>query len=299
MILDFERRPAMKEWFDEYRKYIAEGEISKAKELLLEKIPADKIVYKYFRGINRDWNSITNQKMWLCQAGKFNDPFDCAFLYNCRSKEIYDRATEYDLAVEEGVKQYEQDKESERIQESVFIACFSEKCDSMLMWSHYGDEHRGLCAGYNLHELIEKYSCFPVIYSDKMPQKKELDIENKDMLYESILTKSKDWKYEAEWRIIDIDGNSRGENGKPLKFVKPVSIYLGKRQNDTVKKNHEKFNIIKEQKPDSNASEVFESDEFQVDINAIINYKHEEKIELYDFDLSRDSFQLERKIYNI
>lgn len=287
----------MKEWFDEYREYIAEGEISKAKELLLKKMPTDKTVYKYFRGINRDWNSITNQKIWLCQAGEFNDPFDCAFLYNCRSKEVYDRTTEYELAVEEGLKQFEQDKESVRIQKSVFIACFSEKCDSMLMWSHYGDEHRGICVGYNLHELIEKYNCFPVIYSNRMPQRKELDIENKDMLYESILTKSKDWEYEAEWRVIDIDENRIGENGKLIEFIKPVSIYMGKRQNDTIKKNHERFNIIKKQKPDSNAWKAFESDEFQIDINKIIDYKHKEKIKLYDFDLSRDSFQLKRRSY--
>lgn len=39
----------MKEWLDEYRKHIAEGEISKARELLLKQIPTDKIVYKYFR----------------------------------------------------------------------------------------------------------------------------------------------------------------------------------------------------------------------------------------------------------
>ena len=36
-------------WFDEYKKYIAEGEISKAKELLLKEIQTDKIIYKYFR----------------------------------------------------------------------------------------------------------------------------------------------------------------------------------------------------------------------------------------------------------
>lgn len=284
-------------WLDEYREYIAEGKISNAKNLLLKKIPKDKIVYKYFRGNNRDWKSITKKEVWLCQAGRFNDPFDCAFLYNCRSKEIYDRATEYDLAVEEGLKQYEQDKESERIQKSVFIACFSEKCDSMLMWSHYGDEHRGLCAGYNLHELIEKYSCFPVIYSDKMPQKKALDIGNKDMLYESILTKSKDWEYEAEWRIIDIDEKKAGDNGKLIEFIKPVSIYMGKRQQDTVTRNHDKFNTIKKTKPNANAQEAFSSDEFQVDIDEIIKYKHKEKIELYDFDLSRNSFQLKRRSY--
>lgn len=286
-----------KEWFSKYREYIAEGKISEAKEFLLKEIPKDKVVYKYFRGINRDWNSITNQKVWLCQAGKFNDPFDCAFLYNCRSKEVYDRKMEYKLAVEEGKKQFEQDKESECIQESVFIACFSEKCDSMLMWSHYGDEHRGICVGYNLHELIENHNCFPVIYSNKMPQRKKLDIGNKDVLYEAILTKSEDWKYEEEWRIIDIDEKKTGRNGKLIDFIKPVSIYMGKRQQDTVGINYDKFNAIKETKPNTNAQEAFSLDEFQVDIDKIIAYKHKEKIKLYDFELSRDSFELKQRSY--
>lgn len=288
-----------KKCFKEYRKFIKNGNLNKAKKLLLRKIPKDKIIYKYFRGTNRDWNSITGTKpeIWMCQAGKFNDPFDCAFLYNCRSKDVYDPKTEYELAVKEGLQQFNRDKESRSIQESVFIACFSEKCDSMLMWSHYSDEHRGICVGYNLHELIEKYNCFPVIYSNKMPQRKELDIGKKDRLYESILTKSKDWEYEAEWRIIDIDEKKAGQNGKLIEFIKPVAIYMGKRQQDTVSKNHDKFNAIKETKPDANALEAFLSDEFQVDINKIIAYKHKEKIKLYDFDLSRDSFKLKRRSY--
>ena len=288
-----------KKWFKEYRKFIKNGKLNKAKKLLLRKISKDKIIYKYFRGTNRDWNSITGTKpeIWMCQAGKFNDPFDCAFLYNCISKDVYDPKTEYKLAVKEGVQQFNRDKESRSIQESVFIACFSEKCDSMLMWSHYSDEHRGICVGYNLHELIEKYNCFPVIYSNKMPQRKELDIGKKDMLYEAILTKSKDWEYEAEWRIIDIDEKNAGKNGKLIEFIKPVSIYMGKRQQNTVGRNHDKFNAIKATKPDANAVEAFSSDEFQVDINKIIAYKHKEKIKLYDFDLSRDSFELKRRSY--
>ena len=288
-----------KRWFEKYKKYIDKGKIDKAKKLLLKKIPKDKIVYKYFRGTNRDWNSITKPEMWLCQAGKFNDPFDCAFLYNCRSKDVYDPNTEYNLAVTEGMKQFEQDKVSKAIQESVFVTCFSERCNSMLMWSHYGDEHRGICVGYNLHELIEKYNCFPLIYSNRMPQKEELNISNKDLLYESILTKGKEWKYEMEWRIIEIDENSSGKNGKLIEFVKPVSIYLGKRQQDTVKKNHERFDEIKKQKSDANPMEEFSSDEFQVDIGKIISYKRKEKIELYDFDLSRNSFQLKRRTYKV
>lgn len=42
-------------------------------------------------------------EVWLSQAGEFNDPFDCAFLYNHHSKEIYNRSTEYNLAVKEGM----------------------------------------------------------------------------------------------------------------------------------------------------------------------------------------------------
>ena len=131
-----------------------------------------------------------------------------------------------------------------------------------------------------------------------MPQRKEVNINYKNMLYESILTKSKDWEYEAEWRVINIDKDSGGEDGKRIKFVKPVCIYLG--QHDTVKKNCEKFEIIKEKTPDINTLEAYASDKFQVDINKIIDYKHHnEKIKLYGFDLSRDSFQLKRRTYKV
>lgn len=142
--------------------------------MLLEIIPEDGMIYKYYRGINRDWNSITKPELWLCKATCFNDPYDSAFLCNCHSKKIYDPLTEYTLAVEEGLKQHEQDKKSDIMQDAVLVGCFSERNDSLLMWSHYADEHRGLCMGYNLHDLIKTYNCFPVIYSDEMPQEKEL-----------------------------------------------------------------------------------------------------------------------------
>ena len=93
--------------------------------------------------------------MWLCKATCFNDPYDSAFLCNCHSKKIYDPQTEYTLAVEEGLKQYEQDQKSDIMQDTVLVGCFSERNDSLLMWSHYADEHRGLCFGYNLCDLIK------------------------------------------------------------------------------------------------------------------------------------------------
>ena len=33
------------------------------------------------------------------------------------------------------------------------VACFTPHADSMLMWSHYGDQHRSVCVGIDSNEL--------------------------------------------------------------------------------------------------------------------------------------------------
>ncbi len=179
-------------WSRKYKKLIKSGNISAAKELILSRIPKEMTVYKYFRGTNRDWNSITKPELWLCRTSDLNDPFDSAFLVNCRSKEVYNCDTEREAAIREFKEQHKHDNISKKLQNSVFVSCFSEKCDSLLMWGHYSAEHMGICVGYNLRELIEKYNCFPVLYSKKMPNNKNIKEDNLNSLYESILTKSND-----------------------------------------------------------------------------------------------------------
>ncbi|WP_370833498.1 DUF2971 domain-containing protein [Eubacterium ventriosum] len=287
------------EWFFKYRSCIEQGNLQNAKEVLLSNIPDDAVIYKYQKGTNRNWNCIAGQipKLWLSQAGEFNDPFDCAFLYNHHSKEIYDRDTEYNLAVKEGLKQYDRDKESEKLQQKVFVACFSERNNSMLMWSHYAEQHTGLCVGYRLHELIKKYNIFPVIYNNQMPQISDISNADEGILYKSILTKCEDWSYEKEWRIIDIDKSKEGCNGKLISFEKPVSIYMGVRQGRTEKKNSKQYRDIRVYDNAMSAWEAYSSEEFYVDINTIINYKNQENIDLYDFTLCKDRFKLEPRSY--
>ena len=287
------------EWFFKYRSCIERGNLQNAKEVLLSNIPDDAVIYKYQKGTNRNWNCIAGQipKLWLSQAGEFNDPFDCAFLYNHHSKEIYDRDTEYNLAVKEGLKQYDRDKESEKLQQKVFVACFSERNNSMLMWSHYAEQHTGLCVGYRLHELIKKYNIFPVIYNNQMPQISDISNADEGILYKSILTKCVDWSYEKEWRIIVIDKSKEGCNGKLISFEKPVSIYMGVRQGRTEKKNSKQYRDIRVYDNAMSAWEAYSSEEFYVDINTIINYKNQENIDLYDFTLCKDRFKLEPRSY--
>ena len=49
------------------------------------------------------------------------------------------------------------------------IACFSENVDSILMWSHYADSHKGFALEYDfrptLEQPIKNVGLFPVVYS--------------------------------------------------------------------------------------------------------------------------------------
>ena len=53
---------------------------------------------------------------------------------------------------------------------SIHVACFSETKESILMWSHYADNHKGFCVEYDFKELgisnpFARF-IFPVIYTD-------------------------------------------------------------------------------------------------------------------------------------
>ncbi len=76
------------------------------------------------------------------------------------------------------------------------IYCLSEKPDVPLMWGHYSGSHTGICLEFDARrapfaaaEKIQYVSAYPAF----------------DVLrgsYESLFTKSADWSYEAEWRLI-------------------------------------------------------------------------------------------------
>jgi hypothetical protein len=80
--------------------------------------------------------------------------------------------------------------------------CLTPTPDSTLMWSHYADNHRGICLQFALgHPLfgsaqkVEYLSSYP-----KWAPQSLLDGSSQRVL----LTKSDDWEYEQEYRIIGI-----------------------------------------------------------------------------------------------
>jgi len=55
------------------------------------------------------------------------------------------------------------------VRNSFRIVCFSETYQSILMWSHYADQHRGFCIEYDFTADPWRSVVFPVAYQRSMP----------------------------------------------------------------------------------------------------------------------------------
>lgn len=146
------------------------------------------------------------------------------------------------------------DQSVESVKESCKIACFTERKDNMLMWSHYADRHSGFVLEYDIKQVVFPTSdtqpsshpaiLFPVIYSDKRLDATHIGKSLMDDFLISLkgennssivlpdifiylkvfLNKAKCWGYENEWRLICPDSY---ENESIKVIMKPTAIYYG------------------------------------------------------------------------
>lgn len=129
--------------------------------------------------------------------------------------------------------QYVEDELLRRYDKGIVSLAARSECP--LMWSHYGDQHKGLCIGYsmpnsaaeNIHKvtyggsrLIEAGTVAAMLDGDEAARRK---------VDEAVLTrKAIDWRYEREWRLI----GPRGTQDSPLELEE---IVFGMRCSHTVK----------------------------------------------------------------
>ncbi len=124
------------------------------------------------------------------------------------------------------------------------IACFVQSPYSMLMWSHYANNHEGFCIEYEIPAYSDEHSdifnnLYPVIYTDTRTNLVDLCLNwqargemNLDQLWGfykyALLSKSLDWKYQQEWRLISYD-HFLSDDTYHCKFFKISRVYLGNR----------------------------------------------------------------------
>lgn len=80
------------------------------------------------------------------------------------------------------------------------IYCLTPLPDSTLMWSHYAENHRGICLEFAVDNEIFG-NAREVAYRSEYPCWLPHDPPDEGMI-EVLLTKSDDWKYEKEFRIV-------------------------------------------------------------------------------------------------
>lgn len=156
----------------------------------------------------------------------FNDPFDCDinlldFDFNERSNEISEELEkvksilekEFGAKTENLINKISDDEineiyrgsQLEKISKSA-ICCFSTNFKNTVMWSHYGDNHRGICLNFDL-SIPEPFVDYPSMRFSKG----EVDYDNystinylkskEEGIRKLFFTKSEDWKYEREYRF--------------------------------------------------------------------------------------------------
>lgn len=122
------------------------------------------------------------------------------------------------------------------------ILCFSARNDIVSMWDRYADKYRGVVLEFScLKEFDSPWLIAePVQYPENRPSFLDKtgwgrlltlnqDAATKYIFHESCYTKTPDWSYQEEWRIVSF--NRTGENGEysDYKFnPKELSVvYLG------------------------------------------------------------------------
>ncbi len=116
------------------------------------------------------------------------------------------------------------------------VCCFSADYRNPLLWSHYGDQHRGICIGYTpQRDPVPRIR--RVNYGGDRTIMTSLVVDafchksarTKDILDRSVLLrKAEDWSYEREWRLI-------GKTGVQQSTLLLKEVVFGLRCPDSVK----------------------------------------------------------------
>lgn len=98
------------------------------------------------------------------------------------------------------------------------ISCFSQSDSKLLMWSHYADSHKGVCLTFDIQKDLPFFSNpYEVVYPDEYPVIDPFIDNNRNELKMFLATKSKEWAYEEEVRIIK-ERHHHPEYRKSIRF---------------------------------------------------------------------------------
>lgn len=184
-----------------------------------------------YQAIGEDLNSsLRNCYLWFSDPLAFNDPYDCNLEtgIECTFYEICEYVLEENLRQGRNVdyksihktakdlfcnpqERKARSKTGDLITVGNMGVCrFSERNDLLLMWSHYGQKHQGVCLTFDIkgdRDFFKRF--YAVEYPEKYPIHNWPRDRGKFHSYRFLIaTKSKDWEYENEIRVVRNSKNS-------------------------------------------------------------------------------------------
>jgi hypothetical protein len=197
-------------------------------------------IYKYHTINVNLLNSLRKKTNWYSKLRLLNDPYECFFVDNTNT-DVYSN-----------------------LNSKLCVCCFSKNMSEILMWSHYANNHKGVCLEFEEHKeeeikgrLIEMQYENAVQIIDEVERYSSGDLSiNIDTNGKFLKNKFKNWGYEEELRcyLFSEEINSSGEE-RPF-FGELKSIYFGKNSShediELVKHNTKHFDSLKYYKVDLN-----------------------------------------------
>jgi len=174
-----------------------------------------KSFFKFFGTQNYNISCLTDGYIYLSAPNSFNDPFDCSL-----------QLINLDYKNQKNFNKKSVDRFRERLEE-IGVCCFSRTNDSILMWAHYANSHRGFCCEFTSDDNnSEGLHPLDVCYANNF-KKLDFHFNADDAIANMIYTKSDCWSYEEELRILK-HGLSKPEDRKKKYAQKDLkSVFLG------------------------------------------------------------------------
>ncbi len=144
-----------------------------------------KRVYK-FTSAHYGICNLQNKRLKLSTIDDLNDPFDLCPIDT------------RDLVISNAV-----DAVITHFRQTAAILCFSRNWDNLLLWSHYGASHTGVCLGFDIPDgsLGPNYDT-DVLYQPNLLQILRPEDVTFDLANRLLRTKHESWSYEQEVRMF-------------------------------------------------------------------------------------------------
>ena len=206
-----------------------------------EDTPAILYKYRTFDPDRKHLKALENAELFFPSPRHFNDPFDCSLHYDLDGlesglalrwavdfvgrelphlvpdqRESLARRRWHEIRSQPDYAKRFHDYVIETNQHKFGICSLTPLARNLLMWAHYAEDHKGFCVGINMLAMVpfqndqakqgDLIDLYKVEYAEAMPRinffQSMLSETGDDDALTLITTKSTDWKYEQEYRLV-------------------------------------------------------------------------------------------------